>query len=135
MNVKQWLSRARNLDREIEILLKARDAEVEKVTSITQSLTGNVVQSTKDPHKFDRVAELEYELDRKIDELVSIKAEVAREIGKLSDTRYRTVLYERYIESKSFEQIAVDIHYTWRQTCRFHGRALIEMEGILNATK
>lgn len=128
MTAKEYLNRARRVDLEITTLVKARDAEKDRVLRIVQSFDGINVSGTKDPHKFDRLAELELELDRQIDRLVDIKADVAKEIARLSNPIYRVVLTKRYIECLTFEQIAVDIKYSYKQTCRIHGRALLKME-------
>lgn len=132
MNAKQWLMRARNIDREIDELLTERTEVIARLTSITQKLTGETVQSSKDPHKFDRIVELEFEIDRQIDDLVAVKAEIENGISKLNDGRYREILRLRYISGKTFEEIAVNIGYSYKQTCRLHGRALLKMEGIIN---
>lgn len=132
MNVKQWLMRARTLDREINSLLEEKQNVRDRILKITQSYTGNVVQATKDPHKFDRVVELELEIDRNIDELVRVKAEILNAISELPDGRYREILRLRYLKGMTFEQIAVEMHYSWRHVCTLHGRALLKMEGIIN---
>ena len=134
MNVKAWLNRARNIDREIDSLLRARTEARNKLLSVTSSYEAIVVSGTKDPHKFDRLTELETEIDNQIDNLVSVKAEILREINKLEDWRYRVVLRLRYLESKTFEQIAVEINYSYKQTCRIHGRALLKIEEALKCS-
>ena len=131
-NAKQWLMRARNIDREINELLREKEEVRDRVLKITQSYTMDTVQSTKDPHKFDRVVELEMEIDRHIDELVAVKTEILHGIAQLSDGRYREILRLRYLSGKTFEQIAVEIRYSYKQTCRLHGRALLKMEEIIN---
>lgn len=133
MNAKQWLMRARNIDREINELLREKEDVRDRVLKITQSYTGDAVQSTKDPHKFDRVVELEMEIDRHIDDLVAVKTEILHGIAKLSDGRYREILRLRYLSGKTFEQIAVEMNYSWRHVCTLHGRALLKMEEIVNA--
>lgn len=132
MNAREWLLRAKRLDEEIEQLLETRDREKERVTKITQTLSGSVVQSTKDPHKFDRLVELEMEIDNAVDELIAVKAEVLSGIMKLSDSRHRKILRLRYVDGKTFEEIAVEIKYSWKQTMRLHGAALAKMEELLN---
>lgn len=131
-NVKQWLNRARNIDKEINHLIEQRDEERSRLLSITQKLTGDTVQSSKDPHKFDRLVEYEVEIDRQIDELIRVKTEILKEISKLTDGRYREILRLRYLEGKTFEQIAVEMNYSWRHVCTLHGRALLRMEVIVN---
>lgn len=124
--------RARTLDREINSLLEEKQDVRDRILKITQSYTGNVVQSTKDPHKFDRVVELELEIDRNIDELVKVKAEILNAISKLTDGRYREILRLRYLKGMTFEQIAVEMNYSWRHVCTLHGRALLKMEEVIH---
>ena len=133
MNTKQWLSRARRIDTEINSLLISYEETKAALTKVSQTLTGDTVQSTKDPHKFDRLAELSELIDRKVDELITTKGEIVAAIGCLRNGNQRAVLYRRYIGGETFEQIAVGLKYSYKQVCRIHGRALIEMEAILNA--
>ena len=132
LNAKQWLSRARTIDREINELLKEKEEVRDRVLKITQSYTADAVQSSKDPHKFDRVVELEAEIDRNIDELVAVKTEINKGISQLTDGRYREILRLRYLQGMTFERIAVTMNYSWRHVCTLHGRALLKMEEIVN---
>lgn len=146
MNVKQWLMRARTIDAEIADLDEQIKKELAKkreiydiLTSATQSFAGDVVQSTKDPHKFDKIAEFETAVDNLIDkyvdkriQLANIKAEIVSAISRLSDGRYREVLEKYYVQGMTLEMIAVNMHYSWRHVCTLHGRALLKMEGIIN---
>lgn len=134
MNVKAWLNRARNIDREIDSLLRERSEMRDMLFSVTSNYEAIVVSGSKDPHKFDRLAILETEIDNQIDNLVSVKAEILRAINKLDDGRFRDVLRLRYLESRTFEQIAVEINYSYKQTCRIHGRALLKIEEALKCS-
>lgn len=131
MTAKQWLSRARFIDREITKLLDAKDAVKARVLSITPGYAGEPVQGTRDPHKFDKLVELEDTIDMLVDKLVDTKREIITGISQLEDGRLREVLYGRYIESKTFEEIAVCIKYSYKQTCRLHGLALAKMEEVI----
>ena len=125
MTTKEWLNRARRLDYEISALIRAKDNAWEQVISITSSPSGVVVSSTKDPHKFDRVIELDDKIDRRIDELCAIKAEILSAINKVEDTSLRTLLLERYINCKTWERIAVDMCYSFSTVVQYkHPQAL-----------
>lgn len=132
MTTKEWFSRCRRLDKRIESLQQQRRAEWERVTSITANLTGDVVDGTKDPHKFDRYAELDDMICAEIRELLGIKCEVKAVIKQIPDYRYRDVLDKRYIDMKSWEQIAVEMHYSYMQVCRLHGVALKAAEEFIH---
>lgn len=55
--------------------------------------------------------------------LAKLEAEITATIDNVQDP-YRTLLYERYINGKTWEQIAVDMHYSYRGVTKMHGRAL-----------
>lgn len=133
MTAKQYLNRVRRIDKEIAALLRLVQSTRESLETITQNYNSDGAQSTKNPHKFDRLVELESLVDAKIDEQIALKSEILRTIMKLSDRRQRLVLMEYYVEMKSFEEVSVEIHYSWKQTHRIHAAALKEVERCLNS--
>lgn len=124
MTAKQFLSRGRWIEREITSLISTRDETRDRLTHITQNYDSDGAQSTKDPHKFDALVELEYKLDERIDELCAVKTEILDAIGKLEDSRERLALQLYYIDMKSWEQVAVELHYSWRQTMYIRKQAI-----------
>ena len=124
MTVKQWLSRARQCDREISVLMKAKNRERDRLLSMTASLDSDPVSHTADPHKFDKYVELVDKMNRRIDELYAIKKEVATVIDKVQDDQLREILLLRYVSVMTWEQIAVAMDMSYRHVCRLHGDAL-----------
>lgn len=127
------MNRVRRIDKEIAALLRLTQSTRESLESTTQNYSSDGAQSTKNPHKFDRLAELESLVDEKIDEQIALKAEILAAIMQLQDRRHRLVLMEYYVEMKTFEQIAVDMNYSWRQILNIHGHALKEVERWLHS--
>ena len=132
MNARQWLGRSRGIEREIAILLRARDEARDQALNITAKLSGDVVAATKNPHKFDRLVELECAIDEQIEKLVAVKAEIASAIGKINDGRQRCVLLSYYIRCKSLEEIAAENRYSYRQTLRIHHLGILAVGEIIN---
>lgn len=128
---KQYLNRVRRIDKEISALLRLVQTTRESLESITQNYNSDGAQVTKDPHKFDRLIELESLVDAKIDEQLDLKAEILKTIMRLDDRRQRLCLMEYYIEMKTFEQVAVDMNYSWRQIMNIHGHALKEVQKLI----
>ena len=110
--VKQWLWNARGIDREISALQEIRDREYARITSITAQLSGMTVSGTKDPHKYDRLAELDNQIDQLIQKRLETKREILEAISSLEDTRHRTVLSLYYVEGLSVEKICAKMHYS-----------------------
>ena len=137
MTAKQFLSRGRWIEREISALMRTRDETRDRLTHITQSYDGDGAQSTKDPHKFDALVELEYKLDERIDALCAVKTEILDTICQLEDSRERLALQLYYIDMKSWEQVAVELNYSWRQTMYIRKHAIKHVDEIiaLNCTQ
>lgn len=74
-----------------------------------------------------RIVDAETVVDAEISLLIATAREVENTIKGVKDSTLRALLYERYINGKTFEQIAVQLNYSWRQTCRLHGAALAEI--------
>jgi hypothetical protein len=67
---------------------------------------------------------LEAEMAHRVNEILHILQQLERDIWKVTDGLYRTILALRYIEGMSWEKIAVEINYTWRHTHNLHWRAI-----------
>ena len=137
MTAKQFLSRGRWIERAIMSLIRTRDETRDRLTHITQNYDGDGAQSTKDPHKFDALVELEYKLDERIDALCAVKTEILDTICKLEDSRERLALQLYYIDMKTWEEVCVELHYSWRQTMYIRKQAIRHVDEIiaLNCTQ
>ena len=131
MNAKQWLSRARFIDREIAMLQKTKEETRDNLTKITQSYESDGAQTTKDPHKYDRLVELENEIDQKVDELIATKREIMNVIFKVEDRNQRQVLISYYIRMKTLEKIAVEMNYSFRQIGNIRRYGIREVQKII----
>lgn len=132
MTAKQFLSRGRWIEREITSLIRTRDETRDRLTHITQNYDSDGAQTTKDPHKFDSLVELEDKIDELIDRLYATKTEILGVIDKLEDRREFLALKVYYIDMKTWEEVAVEMNYTWRQTMRIRKAALLHVEEIMS---
>ena len=133
VNAWKWLDRARTIDREIEALLAAKDEARDQLTKITQSYESDGSQSSKDPHKFDRLAELESFIDEKVDQLEKTKVEILAEINKLESGKQRTVLIDYYVRCMTFEEIAAATGRSFRNVAYTKKRGVQAVEkNLLN---
>ncbi len=74
-----------------------------------------------------RIVELEDEITERIDALVNMRRQIEADIATVPDGRLQQLLRYRYIDGMTWERIAVEMHYSYMQVCRLHGRALDEM--------
>ena len=131
MTTKQWLGRATGLNTLLFAIEKSKLAEWEKITKVTAPSDGDVVNSTPDPHKFDRYIELVNQYNTLWDRQIAIKTEIMAAISKLDKPLYITILMNRYVDGMTFPAIAEEVHLSQRHVERLHGRALLEMGGII----
>ena len=131
MTAKQFLSRGRWIEREITSLIKTRDETRDRLTHITQNYDGDGAQTSKDPHKFDSLVELEDKIDELIDRLYATKTEILGVIDKLEDRREFLALKVYYIDMKTWEEVCVEMNYSWKQVMRIRKRAIANVEALL----
>ena len=59
-----------------------------------------------------------------IDKLVDLKAEITTVIKEVDDPELQSLLEQRYLNFRTWEQIAVDMGYNVRHLYRMHDKAL-----------
>lgn len=73
-----------------------------------------------------KLCELKQMLDDMLTESCFKRGEIIKKIELLENENYKTILRERYVNLKSFEQISVLFPYTYNHTLKLHGHALQE---------
>ena len=72
----------------------------------------------------DQIAELEVKALKKRGELWAKRSEIIEAIGEVGDESLQRLLWMRYVHGASFEEVAVDMGYSYRHVVRLHGDAL-----------
>ena len=132
MDTKQYLQQISRLDRMINNKL----AEISQLRELAMSVSAvkneERVQTTPNFDKigtaYCKIEAMEEKLYKLIDEFVDKKNLIISQIDKIENETYYEILFARYIEKKTFEKIADEMTYSWRQVIRLHGRALQEFE-------
>ena len=65
--------------------------------------------------------------------LADKRKEIESTINQIKSEKLRTLLRYRYIHGKTWEQIAVDMNYTWRRVYQVHGDAIKVIDALINA--
>ena len=117
------------------------DCKLEQVTELRERLLsigatsdGDKVQTSGAKDTFAdtiaKIVDLENIINRDLDRLIDNKAKARDMIEKLDDEVFKVILYKRYFDRKSFEQIAVECNYSWRWIHDLHSNALIALEKV-----
>lgn len=128
LTTREWLMRARRTDQRIKALLESKQAAYYRATSATAVPKivpggGGGFQS-----KSETYALLSAEVDEQIEELNRIRTEILHATRSVKNSTLATLLIEYYVNGKTWEQVAVDMGYSWRHIQRLHGLALKKIE-------
>ena len=134
MTAKEFLQRYRDIDDGINAKLELIHKLKLRAMSVSSPIGTDIhTNSPSDPvgSITQKIVDLEQEINNDIDKLVDIQREIYEVIAKVSEQRLRTILESFYLNRKSFEQISVDMNYCYRHICRLHGKALAEVDHVL----
>ena len=106
--------------------------EMEHLKALTLKITATWKQDTvsgsgnqdKLGDAVAKIIDLENEINQAIDNYVDKKKVVNAVIEQIQDPDQVAVLYKRYFQYESLEQIACELHCTYRNVCYIHGKAL-----------
>lgn len=124
-----YLERIRSIDYQIEGLLVEKESLEDtllRVTPTMSAVSGSSGGGNQDKlgSTVARIVDMEARIDRAVDDLINLKNEASTLLARLEVPEHYRVLHERYIQYKSFEQIAAGMNYSYRNVHYKHGRAL-----------
>lgn len=130
MTAKEYLSRYRFLNDGINAKLMQVGELRRKAQTVSSGGSGGAHSS----QPYDRIGEitakivdLEREINEEIDRLVEIQREIRETIAAVPEERLRVLLEYKYINLLSLEEIAVRMNYSYKQICRLHGKAILQV--------
>ena len=134
MRVKDRLNQYRWIVKTIEEMedrLLEIDAKLEKVTT---RLKHDVVQASMQADKWGDLISLKCEIQDKINDRLRDSYTEMRYIENMISVlpeRERLMMVYKYIDGKTWEEVAVAMNYTWVHMHRIHARCLIELEHVI----
>lgn len=132
MTTKEYLNQVSRYDRMVKNKLSELSQLKELSYSISALSNEERIQTSPNFDKigssYCKIEKMEEDLDKIIDEYVDKKNTIIEQIDKMENEVSYGVLFARYIEKKTFERIATDMNYSFRNITRIHGKALQEFE-------
>lgn len=126
----KYLRRYRDNEREIA-RLQEEIVQTEALSQkVTVSLGGAGGSNGEDKLQVavERIVALQNGLTAQVIKRVRLRGEIERAVMTVDDERLQQLLRYRYINGKTWEQIAVNMNYSYKQVCRLHGKALDVLE-------
>lgn len=129
--VKEFLESIRAQDK----MLRAYEQDLkdlrQRAYSISSPKLGDKIQANHLGSLDEIVEKLLSQVDRvnrEWDRLIAMRDKAKEMIGSIKRVDVRCVMYRRYICNQSWEQIAVDMHYSLRRVYQVHGAGLLFLE-------
>lgn len=134
---KDWLNRAYLIDKEIKVLESdLKKANLEAMSLATQRIEEKVQTSKVNNADYAILKCIEYseQITEKLGELYATKIEISETISRVDDGKSRALLRMRYLEYKSWGEIANEMDYSTRSAHYIHNKALEEVKDIIAHT-
>nr|DAL96949.1 MAG TPA: Protein of unknown function (DUF1492) [Caudoviricetes sp.] len=135
MSAKEYLSQALWLDQRINNKLEQLEMLRALAMKVTANLTeekvsgGNNIKNHME-NTIAKIVDLEREINEEIDQLINLKQEILETIGLVDDPIAQLLLEMRYINRRTWGEIAGELGYSDRGIHKIHGRALKEIDEI-----
>ena len=138
MNAKDYLSQYKLMTAKIERIEQDLEEIREERAAISIQLDGmprGSDLSERTARLAVKIADMECELIDMRSEAWSIRMDIIRTLGKLTNPTYFKLLHYRYIDDYKWERIAVEMNYSYQWVAdSLHKCALNELEQILDRT-
>ena len=136
---KEYLDRIKMMDAIVDSKLEELamlKSMVKRITPVMNT-TGGGASGNQDKmsETIAKIVDLQEEINRDVDMVVNLKKDANELLAKIKRPEYYQVLHKRYVLFKSFEQIAMEMKYSYRGICYVHGRALQAFGKVLEERK
>ena len=129
MNKKiEFLSRGYRID----VMINAKLEQVGSLRSLITKMNTELTDMPKDPNRNGsrvedtvvKIVSLENEINDDVERLIAVKRDIMRVIDGVDDRKEHIVLTLRYLNFRTWEEIASELCCTVRNVHLIHGRAL-----------
>jgi hypothetical protein len=136
LSAKEFLKQAQHIDQRInsklEQVASLRELATKATSTLSETPTG---AGTRNVHRMEdvivKMMDLESEINADIGELVATKREVMSVIKMVPRPEYQSLLELKYLCLKTWDEVAFELGYVYRQITRMHGYALEQVDAIL----
>ncbi len=134
-SAKAYLEQAYHIDARINSKLEQVHALRELATKASVGYSDMPGSPNRRTDKLEsimaKIIDYENEINNDIDKLVDLRKEIGSVINRVPNLDYQTLLEQRYISFKTWEQIAVFMNYNLRWIYKLHSAALEEVEKLI----
>lgn len=128
-NKIKWLNRAFHAEKKLMALYHHKERDKERAQCITSVLGGNIKGKSDSRENAVEKALITFagsteEYERFLDDYISIRGEIRESIESLHDDEIEAIFIYRYLDYKTIEDIAYEMHYDESTIKRKHKKGL-----------
>ena len=126
MTAKQYLGQLRRCTQHIAILEEEIERDRARLESVTIKLSEKVQSSPRDTftEQMARIVDKQMQLEAFKEECEQLRQRIIKQILDMPNGIYSRILFERYVQGKSFRQVSKAISYDYNYTLNLHAKAL-----------
>ena len=129
MDIKERYKEARFLDNKVDRLKE----ELEELSTVISAIdtTKDAVQTSNQSDLSDSVLKIDdvkAQIKECMAKLSEYKKDALEALDKIKNTDEYNLMFKRYIQLKSWEEISVEMHFTIRYTYKLHGKCLKKLK-------
>ena len=136
MKAKEYMQQAYFLDKRINSLVRQVNNLWDQATNISQVLSDMPHNPNKEGSKLENkivdICDLTDEIRKQTEKLKKLRKEMMAVVSNVPDPEYQLILQEKYFEMLTWEDIASDLNRSVRSAQLLHGKALEEVQAILD---
>ena len=134
LKAKDYMMQIRRMDDRIKALELSSKSALDRATNTTTAYDKLPIdRSHVNPRLEENYAELMEHIRWEKAELMRHQEDVTATISKIKRNEYATLLLNYYVLGWTFEQCAVNMHFSYRHIVRIHGEALMEVQRIIDS--
>ncbi len=136
MTTKEYLNQSYRFDK----MIKSKLEEIKRLENVLtyKSISYDDVPKGSNNKRDDnlcKLVDLQIELDKYINEMFEIRNEISKLINRVENHNYKLILTLRYLNFKSFKEIAREMDFSYSHCMTLHKNALKVLDRILNNSK
>lgn len=123
----KYLNQYKYLNKEIDRKIKSLEDWRNKIYNVTGTLSDmpkSKNRSNTIEEGITTIDEIEASINKDIDDLVELRKEIESKIDSIDNLKLRELMKCRYLDFKSWEEIAYKNGCSWRHVYRMHETAL-----------
>jgi DNA-directed RNA polymerase specialized sigma subunit len=129
LNAKEYLRQLRRLND----IVQSKLDQIETLRSLAQKITyvpkivsvQESIPEDKMTELISKIVDLQKELETDINNLLDLKLEIMHQINSIDNDDYKLLLMLRYLNFKTWEEIAVEMGCSYQWVHVLHSKALI----------